>query len=138
MDFHDLVNRIKDLTTDQRMFILSELLKDEKVSATELLVAKISQLEQFKYNAKNDILTVAHAGIELGEREMRRVLKAKGNTRKKDDSFYIAMVRCLMDAGAYRGTEFGKEIESSDFSSVDRDWYEQAWKPKTTNGRDNQ
>lgn len=127
-----LADKIKDMSTSDRQYLLREIFTDEKVSVTELLVARIHSLEQFKVDAKEDIRKIAEAGMELGEREMRRVFKTRGNTRKKTDGFYIAMVRCLLDAGAYRSTEYAKELEARDFSSIDRDWYEWNWQPKTT------
>lgn len=132
MELFRIVEEIKQLSTDDRFMVLKELIKDEKVSVTELIVAKVYNLEEFKKNAIRDITKVAEAGMELGEREMRAVTKISGYTRKKDDSFKLAMVKCLIDAGAYKGTAYGDEIAAADFSSIDKDWYEWSWKPATT------
>lgn len=135
MKVYELIEEIKSLDTSQRNLILQEIMKDEAVSATEILIAKVGSLERFKQDAKLDIVKVAEAGMELGEREMRSVTKIKGNTRKKTDTFKLAMVRCLLDAGAFYNTEYGKQIEAADYSSIDKDWYEWGWKPKTTTNR---
>ena len=132
IEVYEIAQKIKSMNTESRQILLNEIFADEKVSATELLVAKIYSLEHYKTNAKNDIRKIAEAGMELGEREMRRVLKTKENTRKKTDDFYLAMVRCLLDAGAYRNTEYAKQLEASDYSSIDTEWYEWSWKPVTT------
>jgi hypothetical protein len=132
MELANLLIQIKKLSRDERIYLMREILKDDSISITDALVAQISNLEQFKRDAKHDIVKVAEAGMELGEREMRRLTKIKGNTRKKTDTFYMSMIRCLLDAGAYKGTEYGKQIEGADFSTIDEDWYGWAWKPKTT------
>jgi len=131
----ELAEEIKGLNSDDRMYLLAEIFKDDQVSATELLYSKMASLEKFKLDAKNDIRMVATAGMELGEREMRRVLKTKDNTRKKTDSFYLSMVRSLLDAGAHQGTQFADELEKSDFSPIDRKWYEECWQPRTTRNK---
>lgn len=136
MEIIELANRIKKLSANDRMYLLREILNDESISVTELLVSKVADLEDFKKKAKNDIVMVATAGIELGEKEMRDVTKIKGYTRKKDDSFKLAMVKCLIEAGAYRGTEYGDEIADADFGSVDQDWYESSWRPLTFKGKE--
>ena len=127
-----LAESIKQLDTSDRMRLLQEILKDEQVSVTELLVAKIVNLEDFKRKAKRDIPKIAEAGLELGEKEMRSVIKLPGYTRKKTDTFKLAMVKCLIDAGGFRGTAYGDQIAAADFSSIDKDWYDWAWKPQTT------
>jgi hypothetical protein len=132
MEVIELANKIKNLNTNDRMYLLEEIFKDESVSATELLVAKIANLEKFKMDAKRDIVKIAEAGMELGEKEMRSVTKIGGRTRKKSNTFKLAMVRCLIEAGAHRGTEYGEEIAAADFSAIDEEWYEWGWKPKTT------
>lgn len=132
IEVYEIAQKIRSMNTESRQILLNEIFADEKVSAIGLLVAKIYSLEDYKANAKNDIKKIAEAGMELGGCEMRRVLKTKENTRKKTDDFYLAMVRCLLDAGAYRGTEYAKQLEASDYSSIDTKWYEWAWKPATT------
>lgn len=128
-DVMRLSDEIKSLDTYDRMRLLQEILKDESVSITELLVTKIAKLEDFKHKAQRDIPKIAEAGLELGEKEMRKVTGIGGYTRKKTDAFKLAMVKCLVDAGGYGSTTYGDQIAATDFSSVDKDWYEWGWKP---------
>lgn len=132
MEVTEIISRMKRLSSDDRYHVLIELLKDDKIPVSELIVAKVSSLERFKQDAKRDINRIAEAGMELGEKEMRAVTKIKGKTRKKTDSFMLAMVKCLVDAGAYRGSIYGDKLASVDYSSVDEDWYKHAWQPKTS------
>lgn len=131
LDVVRLAAEIKELDTSDRMRLLQEIIKDERISVTELLVAKVANLEDFKRKAKRDIPKIAEAGLELGEKEMRKVTGIGGYTRKKTDSFKLAMVKCLIDAGGYKGTKYGDEIAAADYSSIDEDWYDWSWKPST-------
>lgn len=132
MEVIKLAEKIKKLDTNNRFYLLREIMKDEDVSVTELLVAKIADLEDFKDKARRDIPKIAEAGLELGEEEMRSITGIGGRARKKDDSFKLAMVRCLLDAGAFKGSQYGDEIATTDFSSIDDSWYDRSWKPQTT------
>jgi hypothetical protein len=131
MEITALAKSIRSLDANERMRLLLEIIEDENVSITELVVAKTLQLEDFKKKAIRDMPRIAEAGLELGEKEMRKVTGIKGRTRKKTDTFNLAMVKCLIDARGYYGTEYGKQIASVDFSSIDTDWYEQSWQPQT-------
>lgn len=131
MEFHELINQIKSLSTDDRNTVLVKLLEDDEVSAVEILVAKIYRLEDFSRKARRDIPKIAEAGLELGEKEMRKVTGIGGYTRKKTDAFKLAMVKCLVDAGGYRSTVYGDKIAGTDFSAIDKDWYDWSWKPET-------
>ena len=126
-----LAKEIAALDTADRNRLLAEIVKDEHVSVTELLTVKIANLETFRDLARTDMTRIAEAGIELAEPEVRKVAKIGGRVRKKSVTFRLAMLRCLLDARAYEGTEYGRQLESTDFSAIDSKWYEDAWKPQS-------
>ena len=55
IEVYEIAQKIRSMNTKSRQILLNEIFADEKVSATELLVAKIYSLEDYKTNAKNDI-----------------------------------------------------------------------------------
>jgi hypothetical protein len=132
MELVELIEKIQTLSTSDRNFILQEIIKDEKVSVTEIILARVYVLEKFKQDARQDIVTVAQAGLELGEKEMRLVTGMGGKTRKKTNSFKLSMVKCLVDAGAFKGSKYGDELANIDYSAIDKKWYEDCWQPVTT------
>lgn len=129
---YEFIESLKKLDKKEQAEVAKAIVNDRLVDIGSLLVMYISNLQEERDAAAQDIVKVADAGVALSEKTVKRVAGVKGNTKSLTPGMELAFVRCLLEAGAYERSPFGAELRGSiDVSGMDEDWYKWAWQPKS-------
>lgn len=108
--------------------VLMVLLEQEKVDIPRLIAVYAQFLQQFRHNAMNDIRTLSEAGVELAQKEIRKISSIKSEQKRQ---LYTALANTLLAEGR-RATKFNDELgKFVDMSIVDKSWYEGTWQLRT-------
>lgn len=123
---------MQELTSQERYFVLTQLLASEDINITGLVKERERHLLKFKEDAYHDIQVLSQAGLQLGESNIKKIPKIKQQYKR---ILQIAMANTLISTGVIKGTPHEKELKKNisfkDFSDKDKDWYESFWKLRT-------
>lgn len=107
---------------------LLEMLNSGVIDLAPAMVAYAEHLAAYKHNAQQDMSTLARAGIDLAEKEIKKIPSIKSSNKRE---LKTAQAYTLISTGVYSGTKFGDELEKRvDIKIVDPKWYEDCWKLK--------
>lgn len=108
---------------------LLKLLDEGIIDLASVMVIYAQRLTTYKQEAQQDMETLSRAGLDLAEKEIKKIPAIKSLNKKQ---LKTAQVYTLLFAGGYDGTGFVDELKKCiDMSIVDADWYERAWRLKS-------
>jgi len=122
----EVVDIVQGLDGKEISLLMQILLAEDKINVPELVVKHVEKLEKFKEDAMHDIRMLSVAGLDLSEPFIKKIDSIKSEQKR---SVALAQAKILMDAGGYKGTVHGENLENSiDTSSLDGDgWFERSW-----------
>lgn len=124
-----IIELFKKLGNEWRYRTLSNLLNDEVIDIAPAMTVYAQHLATYKQNAQIDIQTLSRAGLDLAEKEIKKISGTKSRSLKE---LKTAQAQTLISGGGYVGTKFGDKLEKCvDMKIVDGGWYESCWALKT-------
>lgn len=127
---HELIKQLKSFDKAEVHTVAKAIVNDRLLDIGTLLIEYIINLQEEKDSIQRDVVMVSEAGLALGEKNVRKSTGVGGRTRSLSPGVQLAMTRCLLEAGALKGSVYGDQLRDSiDISDMDEGWYKRAWQP---------